>query len=216
MVATLLKEGIIEKSPDATPWTSPAFFIPKSDRTKLRFIVDLSYLNKFLIRSIHEFQTPHQIVTAIAATAAVFCCMDLKDGYFQVLLSPELSDLTSFILPAELKRYSGKFKFLRAPQGLCVSGDAFVWLTDEALFNDGCPGVPFQSQVFKCVDDILVASPNKKALLETCDEILKRLEEKNIKVSKSKVVMGTSVNYCGYVVSDKVSHQTRTELLPCT
>ena len=50
MVATLLKEGIIEKSPEATPWTSPAFFIPKSDRTKLRFIVDLSYLNKFLIR----------------------------------------------------------------------------------------------------------------------------------------------------------------------
>ena len=97
MVATLLKEGIIERSPEATPWTSPAFFIPKSDRTKLRFIVDLSYLNKFLIRSIHEFQTPHQIVTSIASTATVFCCMDLKDGYFQVLLSPELSDLTSLV-----------------------------------------------------------------------------------------------------------------------
>ena len=49
--------------------------------------------------------------------------MDLKDGYFQVLLTPELSDLTSFIV--ELKKYSWKFKFLRAPQGLCVSGDAF-------------------------------------------------------------------------------------------
>ena len=57
--------------------------------------------------------------------------------------------------------------------------------------------------MFKCVDDILVASPNKKALLETCDEILKRLESKNIKVSKSKIVMGTRVDYCGYVISDK-------------
>ena len=75
--------------------------------------------------------TPYAIVTAIAFTAAVLCCMDIKDGYFQVLLSPELSALTSFILPAELKKYSGKFKFLRAPQGLSVSGDGFVRLTDE-------------------------------------------------------------------------------------
>ena len=58
MIATLLKEGVIERSPEATSWTSPAFFIPKNDRTKLRFIVDLSYLNGFLIRSIHEFPTP--------------------------------------------------------------------------------------------------------------------------------------------------------------
>ena len=109
MIATLLKEGVIERSPEATPWTSPAFFIPKNDRAKLRFIVDLSYLNGFLIRSVHEFPTPYAIVTAIASTAAIFCCMDLKDGYFQVLLSPELSALTSFILLAELKKYSGKF-----------------------------------------------------------------------------------------------------------
>ena len=53
------------------------------------------------------------------------------------------------------------------------------------------------------MNDILVASLNKRALLETCDEILKRLEAKNIKVSKSKIVMGTRVDYCGYVVSDQ-------------
>ena len=103
--------------------------------------------------------------------------MDLKDGYFQVLLTPELSDLTSFILPEVLKRYSWKFKFLRAPQGLCVSGDAFVRLTDQALFNTGCSGVAYDSQVFKCVDNILVTAPNKKALFDTCDEILQRLED---------------------------------------
>ena len=106
--------------------------------------------------------------------------MDLKDGYFQVLLSPELSDLTSFILPAELKKMAGKFKFLQAPQGLCVSGDAFVRLTDEALFNTGCPGTAFSSQVFKCVDDILVASPTPEMLFKTCKEILQRLEKRNI------------------------------------
>ena len=53
MIETLLKEGVIERSPEATSWTSPAFFIEKNDRTKLRFIVDLSYLNGFLIRSVH-------------------------------------------------------------------------------------------------------------------------------------------------------------------
>ena len=150
MVETLLKEGIIVRSPEATPWLNPAFFIPKNDWSKLRFIMDLSYLNRFLVRSPHEFPTPHQIIiTSISASASCFACMDLKDGYFQVLLSPELSDLTSFILPAELKKMAGKFKFLQAPQGLCVSGDAFVRLTNEAPFNTGCPGTAFSSQVFK-------------------------------------------------------------------
>ena len=45
MVETLLKEGIIVRSPEATPWLNPAFFIPKNDWSKLRFIMDLSYLN---------------------------------------------------------------------------------------------------------------------------------------------------------------------------
>ena len=65
--------------------------------------------------------------------------MDIKDGYFQVLLSQELSDLTSFILPAELKKMVGKFKSRE--------------ISDEALFNTGCLGIAFGSQVFKCVDD---------------------------------------------------------------
>ena len=46
MIETLLKEGIITRSPEATLWTSPAFFIPKNDRSKLRFIVDLSYSHR--------------------------------------------------------------------------------------------------------------------------------------------------------------------------
>ena len=86
---------------------------------------------------------------------------------------------------------------------MCCIGDAFVRLTDEALFNTGCPGIAYGSQVYKCVDDILVASPDPESLLKTCSEILKRLESKNIKVSKAKIVMGRSVDYCGYVVSDK-------------
>ena len=50
-------------------------------------------------------------------------------------------------------------------------------LTDLALFNTGCSGVAYDSQVFICVDDNLVAAPNKKALFDTCDEILLRLED---------------------------------------
>ena len=42
-----------------------------------------------------------------------------------------------------------------------------------------------------------------RPLGKTCDEILQRLEKRNIKFSKAKIVMGRSVEYCGYVVSDK-------------
>ena len=76
-------------------------------------------------------------------------------------------------------------------------------MTDEALFNTGCPGTAFRSQVFKCVDDILLAAPAPETLFKTCDEILRKLEKRNIKFSKAKIIMGRNVEYCGYVVSDK-------------
>ena len=57
------------------------------------------------------------------------------------------------------------------------------------------------SQCWKCVDDILVAAPSPEALKKTCNEILKRLEEKNIKVSREKIFLGKEVEYCGYIIS---------------
>ena len=41
-----------------------------------------------------------------------------------------------------------------------------------------------------------------RPLGKTCDEILWRLEKRNIKFSQAKIVMERSVGYCGYVVSD--------------
>ena len=41
----------------------------------------------------------------------------------------------------------------------------------------------------------------KRPLGKTCDEILRRLEKRNIKFSQAKIVM-ERVGYCGYVVSD--------------
>ena len=58
-----------------------------------------------------------------------------------------------------------------------MSGDAFVRLTDLALFNTECSCVAYNSQVFICADDNLVVALNIKALFDTCDEILQRLED---------------------------------------
>ena len=43
----------------------------------------------------------------------------------------------------------------------------------------------------------------KRPLGKTCDEILRRLEKRNIKFSQAKIAMEHSVGCCGYVVSDR-------------
>ena len=44
-------KGVIVRSPAATPWLNPAFFIAQNTQSNLRFIMDLSYLNRFLVHS---------------------------------------------------------------------------------------------------------------------------------------------------------------------
>ena len=103
MVDTLLKEGVIVRSPEATP----SFFIPKNTWSRLPFTMFHSYLHRFLVRGPHKFPTLHQIITSISASASCFACMDIKDGIFR---SSSVQSCQTFILPAELKKMAGKFK----------------------------------------------------------------------------------------------------------
>ena len=54
------------------------------------------------------------------------------------------------------------------------------------------------------MDNILIASPSPSTLQQTCDEILLRLEKRNIKVSREKIFLGSQVDCCGYVINGDV------------
>ena len=58
----------------------------------------------------------------------------------------------------------GQYQYLRAPMGLCLSGDEFCQRTDEALGNINI--------VKKLVDDILIFAPDDETLLKGSRQFL--------------------------------------------
>ena len=78
-------------------------------------------------------------------------CIDFPLGYFQLKLDKESQSLTVF------NTEFGRYLFLRAPQGLSSSGDAFNSNTDR--FYSG-----LRSHLLKQVDNMYIQAVNMKDL----------------------------------------------------
>ena len=110
--------GIIEKFHGTSKWCSAMSFVPKPNG-KVRSVVDLVHLNKFVERPTHPFPTPKDIMAQIPHTAKYFAVFDALHGYWQIPLDEESKPLTTFITEF------GRYRYLRAPMGLTSSGDEF-------------------------------------------------------------------------------------------
>merc|ERR1712240_970431 len=121
----LEKQGIIRRMgpKETSEVCAPAGFVPKKSK-KLRFMIDFTSLNKYIARPVHSFPSSDKIQQAIRHDTRFIACVDFPSGYFQLWLDKESQGLTVF--NTEFARYL----FLRAPQGLSSSGDAFNANTD--------------------------------------------------------------------------------------
>ena len=189
-----VEKGIIEKVPVGTPsrWCSAMSFVPKPGG-KVRSVVDLVQLNKFVERPAHPFPAPKDIVARIPKGAKWFAVFDAANGYWQIPLEEESREYTTFMTEW------GRFRYLRAPMGLVLSGDKFCTRTDRALA--GVPGV------HKLVDDILVYGNNHAELLQRIKMVFERCQEWGITLSKSKYQIGPVVQFAGYIVSEEGTRQ---------
>ena len=115
--------------------------------------------------------------------------MDLVQGYHQIALDKESSELTTFLLPG------GRYRFKRTPMGLSASGDLFCNATDTAL--NGIDGLQ------KLVDDILLMAPDEPTLFKKIRTVLDRCRKHGITISLKKLMIGSSVPFAGFIVSDK-------------
>ena len=128
------------------------FFVGKGDGKSVRLVTDYTKLNSYVDRPVHPFPSVIDILQSIPSEAKYFAKFDAVNGYFQIGLDNESSKLTTFILP------SGRYQYLRIPQGLNASSDE--WCRRSDLITEG---------LFWCrklVDDILVWASTKEELFQ--------------------------------------------------
>ena len=88
-IKELVDRGVITPVNGTLDWCSPAFFVPKGDKIRVRLVTDYTELNKHVNRPIHLFAHTTEILQAIPAEAKFFAKMDTVHGYFQLGLDEE-------------------------------------------------------------------------------------------------------------------------------
>merc|ERR1712074_365353 len=68
LIDKLLKQGIIRRvgADESSKYCTPSQFVPKKSR-KLRFVVDFTALNKYVMRPVHSFPSSEQVMNSIKA-----------------------------------------------------------------------------------------------------------------------------------------------------
>ncbi|XP_064468028.1 uncharacterized protein LOC135378816 [Ornithodoros turicata] len=109
--------GVIKKVDHPTEWCAPMVVAKKKD-WKLRICVDYAELNKQIIRERLIMRMVEENLSSIRG-AKLFSKLDANAGYWQAPLSPESSELTTFITPL------GRYQFLRLPFGISTAPEFF-------------------------------------------------------------------------------------------
>jgi|GEM_PF-2645699 len=188
-IEELISKNIIVRCSEPTEWCSPAFFVVKGDGKSVRMVTDFIRLNEHVHRPEHPFPCVSEILKTIPSTAKYFAKFDAVNGYFQIALDEESSKLTTFILP------SGRYRYLRLPQGLNASSDEWCRRSDVIV-----EGLTYAKKI---VDDVLIWASTPQELIQRAETIAERCRDMNIVLSKKKLCFGTSMSFAGYIVSDK-------------
>ena len=121
----LLREGIITEVHEHTEWINSIVPVMKED-SNLRLCLDPKDLNKAIERNQWYARTLDDILPELAQSK-YFTIRDATSGFWHILLDFRSSLLTTFNTPWS------KYRWLRMPFGLKVSGDVFQGRLDRVL-----------------------------------------------------------------------------------
>ena len=119
------EQGVIR--PSSSPWASPVVLVGKKDGT-LRFCVDYKVINT--VTKPDQFMLP-QIDNLLdqLGHSKYFSTLDLAAGYWQVQLSPQSREKTTFTT------HRGLYELNVMPFGLCNEPAVFQQLKQQILMS---------------------------------------------------------------------------------
>ena len=182
----LVSQGIIAPVTEPTEWCAPIVVTPKKNSDRIRMCVDLSKLNRFVLRERYPSTTPAEAVADIAQSKAkYFTVFDALKGYHQCPLDEESQKLTTFITPL------GRFKYLRATYGISEHHNRRM---DEAFAG--------LSDFRKIVDNVVVFDSDPKKHVQHVRQLLRHCEEKKISLNREKFQFcQSSAHFAGFTLT---------------
>lgn len=179
-------QGIIQ--PSSSPWASPVVLVPKKDGS-LRFCIDYRRLNTITRKDVYPLPRVDDLLVALGE-AQYFTSLDLASGYWQIGLSEDARQKSTFVT------YNGLFEFLRMPFGLCNAPATFQRLMQRVL-----AGLEYKC-CFAYLDDVLVASKTFHDHLAHLREVFSQLRSAQLRLKPKKCdLLRDQVHFLGYVVS---------------
>ncbi len=141
--------------------------IPKKDGSK-RICIDYRRLNAITVTESWPLPNILDILDRLNGFTW-FSALDLKSGYWQILMHEDSIEKTAFSTP------DGHYEFLRVPFGLKNAPADFSRIMNIVLGN-----LPF---VEIYLDDITVHSKTFKEHIKNIKIVKKRLKEANLKIN---------------------------------
>lgn len=162
--------------------------VEKPDGT-LRIGLDPFHLNKVLNEEFYIIPTVDEISEKIKG-AKFYTVLDLTDGFYQIELDEEASDLCTFSTPF------GCYRFKRFPFGLKI-GPELCQRYNQELFGH-IEGVAIY------LDDILVTGSSKQAHDNALKAVFRIATEHNVKFNPKKFqYCAPKIKYIGHIFSEK-------------
>ncbi|OWZ06564.1 hypothetical protein PHMEG_00021159, partial [Phytophthora megakarya] len=122
-VEKMLTAGVIEEGDGA--WGFPVLLVRKKDG-EVRFCIDYRALNKVTKKDVYPLPRIDETLEALGG-ALLFSTLDLKAGYWQILVAAVDRDKTAFTTK------KGLFRFIRMPFGLTNAPSTFQRMMNSVL-----------------------------------------------------------------------------------
>jgi hypothetical protein len=188
-IGDMLKNGHIK--PSQSEYAAPHFFVDKPDSAttgEYRAVTDYRLLNDQTVKNRYPLPRADQLFDKLSR-AKYFSKIDLRTGFYQILIAEKDRHKTAFVTS------QGLFEYNVLPMGLCNSPGVF-----QSLMND-----TFREHLNRFVlvflDDIIIYSDTIEDHERHLRLALQRLREQRLcaKLSKSALCQ-TEVEFLGHYV----------------